>query len=135
LQAERPDILIHTIMPGPVDTNFHQNYVNNKKGVSFQQESVEEASSSRKSSSKLKMPVQRCARLIMSAMRRQSSAEMWIAKQPVLAGLYLQQFVPGLMHRLVYSKIGPKRVSMWRAGLDLYDPASWRQSKNTGNGG
>ena len=50
--------------------------------------------------------------------------------QPILTALYLQQWAPAFMHTVVYSKIGPKRVDMWRAGLDLYDPTSLKKLRN-----
>jgi len=114
VKAERPDLRLQIVMPGPVDTNFHPKPDNSNES---------------NSSNQLKMPVQRCARLIRSTMMLPSSRESWVAQQPVLAALYLQQLVPTFMQNAVYNRIGPKRVAMWRAGLDLYDPASWTKLK------
>jgi short-subunit dehydrogenase len=125
LQAERPDILLHTALPGPVETDFHlhggatlatTDGVDVTTGTKLEQKS------------KLKMSVQRCARLIHSTMQLPYSTESWIAQQPVLLALYLQQWIPNVMS-LVYRQIGPRRVAMWRAGLDLYDPDAWKQQR------
>jgi short-subunit dehydrogenase len=136
LRSELPDLCIQIVMPGPVDTNFHRTSANASgqtpptPGDAEQQHQPSEsngATSSSTTKSKMKMPVQRCARLILSTMRSRKSGETWIAQQPILAALYLQQLAPGWMQRFVYNRIGPKRVQMHRAGLDLYDPASWRK--------
>jgi dehydrogenase/reductase SDR family member 7 len=130
LAAERPDILLHTVMPGPVDTDFHQNHVKTTATASGGNhvELPRQASTTKKS--KYKMSVQRCVRLIRSTMLLRHSTESWIAMQPILTALYLQQWAPAFMHTVVYSKIGPKRVDMWRAGLDLYDPTSLKKLRN-----
>lgn len=114
LHAEEPSILLHTIMPGPVDTDFH-----------FREQPRTQSSVAK---SPTKMSVQRCSRLLISTMRLPYSTESWIAKQPLLLFLYLQQLLPnGLLHALLYSRVGPRRIAMWREGLDLYDPKSWRK--------
>ena len=87
------------------------------------------------SSSRMKMPVDRCVRLMLAAAalrqnNKRGLSEFWIAQQPVLIGLYLNQAFPTWM-RPLYSRIGTKRVQMWRDGLDLYDPNSWTKSKST----
>lgn len=120
LQAERPDLRIDLLCPGPIDTAFHQNS-DSKDSESALKESQENKPSP------LKMRVKRCVSLMLSAMQRGSSgAEVWIAQQPALAAVYIQQYLPGLQ-KLIMSKVGPKRMKMWRDGLDLYDPASWRK--------
>jgi len=139
LAAERPDVRLHVVLPGPVDTAFHENRVrepqhdknnsNDKSG--FKEVSQEKTESS---SAALKMPVERCARLVRSAMRFRHSRESWIAPQPVLTALYLQQLAPGWMQSIVYRRVGPKRVALYRAGLDLYDPASWKRAQTAGVG-
>lgn len=125
LAAERPDILLHIVMPGPVDTGFHQNHGSKNDPIVSPTEEV-----STPKQSPMKMPVQRCARLIRSTMLLRHSSESWIAQQPILTALYLQQWAPSFMHYAVYSRLGAKRVEMWRAGLDLYDPASWKQLRS-----
>jgi hypothetical protein len=74
--------------------------------------------------SKMKMPVDRCVALMLSAMQRnrqhqqQSQSllplllqplqfqEVWIALQPSLAALYMQQWFPGLQQRIL-GIVGP----------------------------
>jgi dehydrogenase/reductase SDR family member 7 len=128
LQAECSSWLrVDMLCPGPIDTEFFQNQP--KKGstttILFS-----------KGKSPLKMPVERLASLSMSHMVRRSSTgeEAWIAKQPTLLGMYLQQYMPWLWRWALNQKIGPKRVSLYEQGLDLYDPASWKAkggSRNT----
>jgi len=55
--------------------------------------------------------------------------EYWIAPQPTLAVLYLNLIAPGLVRAVINRVVGPKRVDMWREGLDVYDPGSWRRRK------
>jgi hypothetical protein len=46
----------------------------------------------------------------------------------VLLGLYLHKLLPiAILQSIMYSKIGPQRIRMWRHGYDLYDPKSWRK--------
>jgi short-subunit dehydrogenase len=135
LACERPDLRIDLLCPGPVDTEFHRN--NNDSNNNDEP----------KAPSKMKMPVDRCVALMLSAMQRnrqsQSSQsllplllqplqfqEVWIALQPSLTALYIQQWFPGLQRRIL-GIVGPKRVQLWREGLDLYDPASWRRQTKT----
>jgi short-subunit dehydrogenase len=115
LHAEQPSVLLHTILPGPVDTDFHFQNQPRTHGVQG-------------TKSPMKMSVQRCAQLMISTMQLPYSTESWIAQQPLLLFLYLQKWLPtSLMHTLFYSRVGPKRIAMWREGLDLYDPKSWRK--------
>jgi dehydrogenase/reductase SDR family protein 7 len=129
LQAERPDLRIDLLCPGPVDTAFHQN----DKGpcATTTNDTTDDTRGlplALPPSSKLKMPVQRCVSLMLSAMQRPTArgSEVWIAQQPTLTALYIQQWFPGLQ-RLIMQAVGPKRVQLWREGLDLYDPASWKR--------
>jgi dehydrogenase/reductase SDR family protein 7 len=136
--CERPDVRIDLLCPGPVDTAFHRN--NNADSDSDSKNDEPTAPS------KMKMPVDRCVALMLSAMQRnrqpqsQSSQsllsllfqpllfqEHWIAIQPSLTALYIQQWFPGVQRRIL-AIVGPKRVQLWREGYDLYDPASWRSS-------
>lgn len=104
--AELPSSRIHTFLPGPIDTNFH--------------------SSTGSSSSKLKQGKERCVELMRTGMKFKQSREFYIARQPLLFLLYLNQLCPSLLMSLVYQRVGPKRRSLWKRGLDLYDPNSWR---------
>lgn len=130
LSAERPDILIHIVMPGPVDTDFHGNSAMVLSDANNVQPTLKpsEAAAVPNIGSQLKMSVQRCAALMRSTMRLSYSTESWIAQQPVLTALYLQQWAPSVMQALVHRNIGPRRVAMWRDGLDLYDPTSWKRA-------
>jgi short-subunit dehydrogenase len=135
LRAERPDILLHTILPGPVDSDFHQhsNYPNNCNSSSLAKtHSVPppESASTLGSPQRLCLTVPRCAQLIHSTMKLPYSAETWIAAPAVvLWGLYLQQYVvpASFLHACVYPALAARRLALWRAGADLYDPASWRR--------
>jgi dehydrogenase/reductase SDR family protein 7 len=127
LSAERPDILIHTVMPGPVDTDFFQNRGSIDHPVADHRSTdVKKDDSVLENRSKLKMSVHRCAQLILTSMQLSKSTEVWIAQQPILTALYLQQLAPGFTQRILHNRIGPLRVDIWRRGLDLYDPASWK---------
>jgi dehydrogenase/reductase SDR family protein 7 len=136
--CERPDVRIDLLCPGPVDTAFHRNNNADSDGKNDELPPP----------SKMKMPVDRCVALMLSAMQRnrqpqsQSSQsllsllfqpllfqEHWIAIQPSLTALYIQQWFPGVQRRIL-AIVGPKRVQLWREGYDLYDPASWRSSRS-----
>jgi hypothetical protein len=52
--------------------------------------------------------------------------ETWIAQQPTLMFLYLSQYAPGLARRIL-NIVGPIRVGMWEAGLNVYDPKDMRE--------
>ena len=84
----------------------------------------------------LKMSVQRCVRLMLTAMsylhndcRKGGYREVWISTQPALTVLYLQRWFPGFTQYLLTKHVGPKRVHLWRQGLDLYDPENWKNNK------
>ena len=137
LAAERPDLCLHIIMPGPVATNFHRNYpttATHSNNPIVHKHTTTTTSNRKVNSNKLQMPVERCVRLVRTALRcfPNQSRESWIAAQPVLTALVLHQFVPyAWMHHLVYRRIGPRRLELYRAGYDLYDPASWRRRTTT----
>jgi short-subunit dehydrogenase len=151
-QAERPDVTVQLICPGPVETNFHSRGKKERNSPAdsmlkendidvtqnIQQDSIQfdTMPTTTTTKSPLKMSVQRCARLMMCAMlyhntnkrTSSSSQQFWIAKQPVLLGLYLEKFLPtSFMDRYVYGMIGTKRVQLFQEGYDLYDPSSWRK--------
>lgn len=149
LGAERPDLNIDLLCPGPIDTEFHSHHIkaaltddtNDLRNVEHMIHDAQErdsdsqlqpinASGTSLSSSPLKMPVQRCVRLMLAAaaLERRGLSEYWIAQQPVLSFLYLNQMFPNWM-RQAYARVGPKRVQMWRDGLDLYDPNSWTRQR------
>jgi short-subunit dehydrogenase len=132
LHCENPNILLHTIMPGPVDTNFFRQ----NKFISSIHDTSESKSTTTVSSnntadhqkSLMKMSVRRCVQLIVCTMQLPYSTESWIAQQPLLLALYVQKLFPiELLQSLLYSRVGPKRIHLWREGLDLYNPKSWRK--------
>jgi dehydrogenase/reductase SDR family protein 7 len=140
LAAERPDLCLHVIMPGPVATNFHQNHpggrTNDKTTPTITGAHSNNPKEHKHSNNKFQMPVDRCVRLLRTALRcfPNQSRESWIAAQPVLTALVLHQFVPyAWMHHLVYRRIGPRRLELYRAGDDLYNPASWRRTRTPVN--
>jgi len=131
-QAECPDqIRIDIICPGPVNTDFHVNSAAERKTKKV----CDTAGSGTKSTSPLKMPTQRCVDLMMTTMARpgRTGREVWIAQQPTLTALYLQQFMPGLLSWTLRRVVGPKRVQLWQEGLDLYDPESWKRMSSRSN--
>lgn len=118
LRAECPHIRLDLICPGPVDTNFHRNDAGSSPG---------ESGSTTKKPSPLKMPVTRCVRLMLASMQLAPRRQVWICPQPTLFLMYVNQWCPALVDWIL-SKVGSKRIEMWRKGLDLYDPASWRKA-------
>jgi short-subunit dehydrogenase len=139
LRAERPDILLHVILPGPVDSNFHQHSADISSSTSHssglaKSHSVppESSTSTLGSPKRLCLTVPRCAQLVHSTMMLPYSAETWIATPAVvLWGLYLQQYIipSSVLHMWIYPALAARRLAMWRAGADLYDPAAWRRSR------
>jgi len=108
LAAENNQLRVDMICPGSIDTNFHP-------------------SPSSNASTATKMTVERCAKLMMTAMMTRRSSgykEFVIATQPTLLFLYFFHFFPCLAHKAL-AAIGNRRVKMYKAGLDLYDQRSW----------
>jgi len=104
--------------PGPIATAFHNRL--NSLPIAPEEEDPEEVEG------EAKMSAERCAQLIISSMAGPSSLmkETWIAKQPTLGFMYLNQHLPGVCNFLL-GKIGPLRVKAWKAGLPLYKLSSW----------
>jgi dehydrogenase/reductase SDR family protein 7 len=131
LKGENPWLRIDLICPGPVDTSFHSNHregIASHPGSSSGTTGGTESEDVRGTSStggKLKMSVKRCTRLFLSSLLLGNGGEHWIAEQPTLAGLYVNQYFPG-MFQLLLNKVGPFRVSAWNEGKDLYDPKTWK---------
>jgi short-subunit dehydrogenase len=131
LKGENPWLRIDLICPGPVDTSFHSN----PKGGSTSAQSrsnggvgeVDEHGSSATSKRRaMKMSIQRCTRLFLSSLLLgKNGGEYWIAEQPTLLGLYINQYFPGTF-QLLLNKIGPFRLAAWNEGKDLYDPETWK---------
>jgi dehydrogenase/reductase SDR family member 7B len=143
LQAEWPWLRVDLICPGPVDTKFHQNSSSSNKKASPEEDDglqnvagkEEDLLSSPKSPPRreLKMPVQRCASLLVSSimMAGGGNNERWIAEQPTLLGLYINQHFPGIFQTILRT-IGPLRVQAWKDGKNLYDPDTWKKSQPPG---
>ena len=106
LKSELPWLQVTLACPGPVATNLY----------STQQSNHQEDA--------LKMSVHRCARLVASSMWM-GGGETWIAQQPTLGFMYLSQYMPTLA-QFILNKVGPMRVEMWKAGLDIYSPTDMR---------
>lgn len=137
LVAEQPDnrLRVDVICPGPVETPFHQNNpqlaTTTTRGLSASVDNPAQRDAkggTSAASSGTKMPVERCAHLMISAMARDTKEpyqEVWIARPPFISVLFLQRLFPGLLQKLT-TKFGQKRVQLWKEGKDLYDPKSWK---------
>ena len=143
LAAEQPErsLRVDMICPGPVETDFHENHLKliNADGQSNNTKRTNDVATTRhaqndtktgnrKSGRGTRMSAGRCVRLMLSAMARKtkdSYQEIWVTPHPMISVLYLQRLFPGLFQKLT-TKFGQKRVALWRAGKDLYDPKSWK---------
>ncbi|GAX15425.1 dehydrogenase/reductase SDR family member 7 [Fistulifera solaris] len=109
LTAEQPQLRVDVLCPGTVDTPFHPRS---------------------RATQSMKMSATRCAHIVTAAMRRkrprQGYNEVWIARQPTLSAMYLYQWFPTITQAIISRYAGPKRVSIWKHGLDVYDPCSWK---------
>lgn len=140
LVTEHPEgsLRVDLICPGPVETKFHQNHLQDAGGEdgttqltnnsqpTLLDETAEDGNVNTKS--KTKMSVERCVHLMVTAMARNTNKlydEIWVAPSPMISVLYLQRLFPALFHKLT-TRVGQKRVQLWRQGKDLYDPKSWR---------
>jgi short-subunit dehydrogenase len=125
LQAEMPWLRIDLICPGPVDTAFHnKDATKETRTVTHDDDDTSKKSQRRR---QLKMSVERCTRLYLSSllMQNDGGGEYWIAEQPTLLGLYINQYFPTVFQKIL-TKIGPFRVQAWKEGKDLYDPDTWK---------
>jgi len=112
--------------PGPIATSFQSNVLNEPIASSSTPSSeVDEDDNA----SEVQMPVDRCAKLIISGMLGPASLmqETWISRQPTLFFLFLNQYFPKLSN-FILGKIGPLRLKAFRAGLPLYKISSWVQA-------
>lgn len=115
--------------PGPVATDFLnrvQSPENNKIGREDAEEVEVTKPQDDNQEGEAKMPVKRCARLIISSMVGPSffMKETWIVQQPTLGFLYFNQFFPNLCSTLL-GKLGSLRVKAFQAKLPLYKVSSW----------
>ena len=129
IKAELPWLQINLICPGPVDTSFHSNNNNVDNEKNNESVGMNENDLNNKNKKKLKMSVERCTQLYLSSLLQGTNnkvgGEYWIAEQPTLLGLYINQYFPGIFQTML-SKIGPFRVQAWEEGKDLYDPDTWK---------
>ncbi|KAG0578827.1 hypothetical protein KC19_4G052300 [Ceratodon purpureus] len=75
-----------------------------------------------------RLPVRRCAELIVQA-GAHDLMEAWISYQPILLLLYLMQYVPSLVFYVI-NKVGPKRVTSYNEGSGGYSMSSLFKKSN-----
>jgi dehydrogenase/reductase SDR family protein 7 len=143
LQAECPkNLRVDTICPGPVDTDFHREDQRHRtlgasggpkrtvgRTPAKSADDTPGGTASARDASPLKMPTRRCVELMVSAVAWPSERgrTVYLCPQPALSFLYLYPLLPSFASDRVLRAVGSRRVEMWKAGLDLYDPASWRR--------
>lgn len=118
--------------PGPIQTNFHVKVLNKSKvGEPDKNDNdiantVEKKQNDDDSGAEVKMAANRCAQLIVAAMSgpKLVMQETWISKQPTLAFMYLNQYLPTLSNWL-FGIVGSLRLKAFKAGLPLYKVSSW----------
>jgi dehydrogenase/reductase SDR family protein 7 len=116
LRSEYGDWLrIDLSCPGPIATSFQSKV----KGSPI--------AAGENNDSETKMPVKRCAALMISAIHAPAflSMETWISSNPTLGFMYLNQYFPNVSNILLSKVIGPLRLKAFRAGLPLYKTTSF----------
>lgn len=113
-----PNILISTVLPGPVQSQIVQN--------AFTEELHKPVTLA--GSQEYKMPTSRCVRLMLVGMSN-GIKEMWIAQQPFLLFYYVWQYAPTLAW-FATNLLGRKRVQNFKAGLDA-DSAYFTKPKTS----
>eukprot|EP00246_Nothoceros_aenigmaticus_P011595 TRINITY_DN3218_c0_g1_i1.p1 TRINITY_DN3218_c0_g1~~TRINITY_DN3218_c0_g1_i1.p1 ORF type:complete len:157 (+),score=23.52 TRINITY_DN3218_c0_g1_i1:441-911(+) len=88
------------VCPGPIDVESYP------------------ADKSYKSQESGRLPVSRCAELIVKATAH-SLEEVWISRHPILLLMYVFQYLP-LVGSFVIQKVGAKRVAAATTGKDIY---------------
>jgi dehydrogenase/reductase SDR family protein 7 len=76
------------------------------------------AAAAAKADAKTRLPVPRCAELVVSAAGH-GVREAWLGRHPILALLYISQYAPALGAAII-DKVGPKRVAAARDGSSMY---------------
>ena len=114
LRAENPWLRVDIVCPGPIATPIEEAAV-----------SLSEHFGSMKNDQGSKMATSRCVNLMMHSIvgPRCLFYETWIAKQPVLAFSYLNQYFPGISFHII-NILGNARVKAFQQGLDTYQIAS-----------
>jgi short-subunit dehydrogenase len=151
LQAEDPgNLRVDMICPGPVNTNFHrveQRHRNLESSGSPERKTKKTTATNGDGSaveapfaapapnaSPLKMSTSRCVELMVSAVAWPSERgrTVYLCPQPTLTFLYLYPLLPSFVSDRLLRTVGSRRVEIWKDGLELYDPASWRRSRRNG---
>uniref|UniRef100_A0A3Q3GBC5 Dehydrogenase/reductase (SDR family) member 7 n=1 Tax=Labrus bergylta TaxID=56723 RepID=A0A3Q3GBC5_9LABR len=109
--TEFPNILISTVLPGPVRSQIVQNAFTEELNKSGTQ-----------------MPTSRCVRLMLVGISN-GVKEMWIAQQPFLLFYYAWQYAPTVAW-FATNLMGRKRVQNFKAGLDA-DSAYFTKPKTS----
>ncbi|XP_034530560.1 dehydrogenase/reductase SDR family member 7 [Notolabrus celidotus] len=113
-----PNILISTVLPGPVQSQIVKN--------AFTEEINKPVTLA--GSQEHKMPTSRCVRLMLVGISN-GVKEMWIAQQPFLLFYYVWQYTPTLAW-FATNLLGRKRVQNFKAGLDA-DSAYFTKPKTS----
>lgn len=96
-------IKVTIICPGPIQTSISPSLPN---------------TSAQNSAQEKRMSVTRCVELTVIAISH-GLKEVWISNQPVLAVMYVMQYIPSLGHCLM-EKIGPRRLEAAKKGGNAY---------------
>jgi dehydrogenase/reductase SDR family protein 7 len=118
LRSEYSDWLrVDLPCPGPVSTGF-QDKIGTASFVTKSEPKTED--------SELKMPVERCTKLMIASISgpRSLMKETWISIQPSLAFMYLNQYFPNICSSLL-EVFGYLRLKAFKAGLPIYKMSSW----------
>lgn len=122
LATEVEHVRIDLPCPGPVQSNF---FKRQQQETDSETSSIVAVDNEEASQREWKMSASRCARLILSSLVMPSGGgETWMAQQPTLFFLFLNQYAPKLAQWILRTKLGPTRVAMFQEGLNLYDPQS-----------
>ncbi|XP_034078213.1 dehydrogenase/reductase SDR family member 7 [Gymnodraco acuticeps] len=116
--TEFPNILISTVLPGPVQSQIVQN--------AFTEELTRPVAAA--GNQEHKMTTSRCVRLMLVGIAN-NVKEMWIAKQPFLLFYYTWQYAPTFAW-FITNLLGRKRVQHFKAGLDA-DSAYFTKPKTS----
>ena len=118
LAAEEQSWLrVDIVLPGATDTDLWRG--SSMKGIDGTKEGGDTSNTDQKplhADDRSKMPVHRCAQLIISSMigPRFLFFESWITRNPGLLWVYLASYEPTTFHYVVAYIIAPLRMGMWR---------------------
>ena len=134
LRSELPALRVDLVCPGPVATAIAVSAHGNSDDGGRQREQGgdgEKASGGAAAETgDKKMSVERCAGLMLSAMRGPGFLfyETWISGNPELIFTYVGQYLTGVTHMLG-KVVGPKRIEAFKSGKDIYNMKSWGVDK------